>query len=329
MCNLLQQDYKYIIDKIREQTGLSEEEINNKVNEKLEQLSGLISKEGAANIIANELGVKLFVNSGKVKDILPGMRSVELFGKVTQVFKISEFTRQDGSTGKVGSFLAGDETGIVRVVCWGRQADILNQVSEGTIIRIKGALAKQNDRGYLEVHVSERARVIINPEGETVEAVMSTTVERKKLNELTEQDLRVEVFGTITQVFDPVYYEVCSICGKRIKEVEGVYNCQEHGSVTPEYRYVMNVYLDDGNGTLRVVLFQEQAQKLLKKTNEEMLEYRNNPSSFENFKTELLGEQYKFIGRVKKNEVLDRLELVAYDSSLADAKEELARLQDN
>ena len=47
-----------IINKIKEKTELSEAEINSKINQKLDQLSGLISKEGAAHIIANELGVK-------------------------------------------------------------------------------------------------------------------------------------------------------------------------------------------------------------------------------------------------------------------------------
>ena len=49
-----------IIAKILKETSLSEAEINTKIDQKLDQLSGLISKEGAAHIIANELGVKLF-----------------------------------------------------------------------------------------------------------------------------------------------------------------------------------------------------------------------------------------------------------------------------
>ncbi len=328
---MLQQDLQYIVGKIKEQAGLSEAEIHSKINEKLTQLSGLISKEGAANIIANELGVKLIVNSGKIKDILPGMRSVELLGKVTSVYKITEFSRHDGTAGKVGSFNVGDETGSTRIVCWGPQADVLNQLSEGTIVRIKGALAKQNDRGFLEVHVNERARVLVNPSGEKVEEVVSrsSSAERKKLNEVTEQDARVEVFGTIRQAFNPVYFEVCPKCNKRIREAEGAYKCAEHGNVTPEYRYVMNVYLDDGHGTLRVVLFHEQSQKLLKKTDVEMQEYRNNPAAFEQIKTDLLGEQYKFVGKVKRNDVMDRLELVVYEAKPGDPKEELAKLQNS
>ena len=46
-----------IVTKIKEAKGLSEDEINAKIQEKLTQLAGLISEDGAAHIIANELGV--------------------------------------------------------------------------------------------------------------------------------------------------------------------------------------------------------------------------------------------------------------------------------
>ncbi len=56
-----------IIAEIKDKTGLSEDEINKKINEKLKQLSDLISKEGAAHIIANELDVKLVETAKKLK----------------------------------------------------------------------------------------------------------------------------------------------------------------------------------------------------------------------------------------------------------------------
>ena len=73
--------YEKIIEKIKEQAKISDSEIESKIKEKTDQLAGLISKEGAAHIIANELGVKLFEEGNlKIKDILPGMRSVETSG---------------------------------------------------------------------------------------------------------------------------------------------------------------------------------------------------------------------------------------------------------
>ena len=121
---MLKIPYEDVIKKIKEQSGISDEELELKLKQKLEQLSGLISREGAAHIVANELGVKVFDQiSGKMKieKVLAGMRDVEILGKVVQVYEIREFHRKEG-TGKVGSFIVGDETGAIR--WWKRKAGI-------------------------------------------------------------------------------------------------------------------------------------------------------------------------------------------------------------
>src|SRR3989344_3405372 len=86
--------YEEIVLKINESTKMPASEIEERVEKKLKQLSGLISKEGAAHIVANELGVKIFeVLSGKlqIKNVLNGMRDVETIGKVLQIFDMKEF----------------------------------------------------------------------------------------------------------------------------------------------------------------------------------------------------------------------------------------------
>src|SRR4051812_740897 len=111
--------------KIKEKTGMSDVDIDKKIDEKLTQLAGLISKEGAAHIIANELGVKLFEGGGKIKDIYPGMRQVNVNAKVSAVYEAREFKRADGTLGKVCSALIRDETGSTRLVGWNDQAAIV------------------------------------------------------------------------------------------------------------------------------------------------------------------------------------------------------------
>ena len=51
------QDYEDLVDLICEKSGLSREEIERRIEAKRAKLSGLISKEGAAQIIASELGI--------------------------------------------------------------------------------------------------------------------------------------------------------------------------------------------------------------------------------------------------------------------------------
>ena len=264
-----------VIAKINEKTSISEQEINDKIKAKLDQLSGLVSKEGAAYIIANELGVKLFEQtSGKlqVKNILAGMRDVETVGKVTRKFDVREFQRKDGNPSKVGSFIIGDETGTIRIVCWGSKADELSNFNENDIVKVKAGYVRENN-GQKEVHMNDKSIISVNPEGETVGTVVQTAKAasiRKSIAELNETSNNVEILGTIVQSFEPRFFEVCPQCGKRAKPTEGNFVCPDHQNVTPDYSYVMNAVLDDGTETIRAVFFREQAEKLTNKSKEQI-----------------------------------------------------------
>lgn len=323
-----------IMQKIKEKSNLSETEINSKIDSKMKQLSGLISKEGAAHIIANEMGIKLFDQiSGRlqVKNILAGMRDVETVGKVLQVFEVREFMREE-SIGKVGSFIIGDETGTIRAVCWGEKTAAINELKPGDIVKIVSGYIRENN-GQREVHLNDRSKLILNPPGEKVgevaeSAQSSSQAVRKKINELREEDTNAELMGTIVQVFDPKFFEICPQCGSRAAPKDGKFFCKKHESVDPAYSYVFNVFLDDGTDNVRVVLFRQQAEKLTGKTPEEMLSYRDSPEKFEEVKNALLGNIIKVTGRVKKNEMFQRIDFVTRDvDPQPDPGKEIERLK--
>jgi len=308
--------YDEIIEKIHTEKGIPVEEIQQKIKAKMEQLSGLISKDGAAYIVANELGIKLIKANGllKIKDILAGMRSVETAGKVIRKFPVTEFTKDDRK-GKVGSFIIADETGQIRVTCWHDMCDLLSQFGENDTIKIVGGYVRDN-RGQQEIHMNERSKIVLHPEGVTIGAVYGAAsaaradAPRKKISELTDQDQNVEVFGTIVQVFDPRFYEICPQCGKKCLPRDNAYICDEHGEVKHTYGYVINAVLDDGSENIRAVFFRGQMQRLLKLSDEQIQQLRLSPN-FETLKTELLGEQVRVVGRVSNNQMFQRLELVA------------------
>lgn len=312
---MIQMPYEDVIAKIKEKSGLPDSDIENKISQKLEQLSGLISKEGAAHIIANELGIKLFEQaSGKlqIKNILAGMRSVETVGKVVQVFEVREFMREE-TVGYVGSLVIGDETGTIRVVCWGDKAKAVNEIKEGDTVKVESAYVRENN-GRKEVHLNDKSKLILNPPGETVgevQASPASEAKRRKVNELTGEEQNVEVLGTIVQVFDPKFFEICPKCGSRALQNGDKFYCKKHDAVTPSYGYVFNASLDDGTGSIRCAFFRNQADRISGKTTEQMLMYRESPEKFEEVKNELLGNIVKITGRVKKNDMFDRLEFTA------------------
>ena len=100
-----------IIEKVVETSGKSASEIKKMIEDKQDELSGLVSEEGATYIIARELGVNLLKATNrqlKIKNLLPGLRSVDLVARVVRVFEPRDWSRGDRS-GKVASLILGDE----------------------------------------------------------------------------------------------------------------------------------------------------------------------------------------------------------------------------
>jgi replication factor A1 len=177
-----------------------------------------------------------------------------------------------------------------------------------------------------EMHLGDQTKLVKNPQGIAIGEVAGLT-QRKKINELTENDNGVEIVGTIVQVFDPKFFEVCPTCNKRAKpDASGQAACSEHGTVKPAYGMVSNAFVDDGSGNIRVVFFRNQLERLTKKSTEELLAYREAPERFEDIKTELLGTMVKVTGRASRNQFFDRVEFIAQLVKEANPEEELRGL---
>lgn len=306
---MIQVPIKDIIAKICKSSGMTEEEVVKKISEKIEQLYGLVSEEGAAHIIANELGIKIFEVSGdlKIKDILLGMKSVDVVGKVLRKYELREFSTEKRK-GKVANLMLADETGTVRVVFWNDKTDNFAQIKEDDILKIKGAYVRDN-AGRKELHLGDNSHIIINPANVIVQPRERKEYNRKHISELSE-GMTAEVLGTIVQVFDIRFFEVCPKCNKRIRLRDDGFACEEHGMQSPAYNYIMNIYLDDGTANIRVNFWKQQTQRLLKLQDDSVLLFRNSPETFEKYKTELLGEQIKILGTTK-NTIMNRLEMTA------------------
>lgn len=319
-----------IITKIKAKAGINDDELNRKVRQKMDQLAGLISREGALHILANEYGVKLYEETTgriKIRSLLSGMRNVELLGKVVDVYEVREFQTKERK-GKVGSFLIADETSKIRVVLWGGQTDQLTLLKKDDTLLIQGSYVKDN-QGRKELHLGDNAKLAINPEGEqvTLQLAQTAAASRKTIVELQDNDQDVELLGTVVQVYNLNFFDTCPQCNKRVRPQFERLVCDQHGTVESNTSYVLNLILDDGSGNIRMVFFRNQVNNLLEKQQEEIIAYRSAPQNFEQVKHELLGKMVKVAGRVSKNAMFDRLEFTAqrvYPNP--SAQEELQRL---
>ncbi len=311
--------YETIISKIITSTSLPKEQIELKINQKLKDLQDLISREGAAHIVANELNVKLFDSVPKylkIKDITPGLNSVTLTARIITINETRSY-KKNNREGRIGSILMGDETGTMRLVIWDQ--NLINEIpklKEGDILKVLNAYSKENN-GYKELHLGSKSQWNLNPPNETIgEIKINMTSKRKELSEVKQNEF-VEVLGYIVQVFEPKFYNACPVCNKKVMQTDEKFICREHGAITANKVPILNIFLDDGTGNIRAVLFRDLAEKVLGK----------EPYNFEEIKKSVLGKQFSIKGKINKNEMFDRLELMATSLEEPDPMKLVAQLE--
>jgi len=271
-------EYEEIVELLRKY--LTDEQIDRKIEAKLQELSGLISREGAACIIAHELGIDINARRLKIARLIRGVNTGEVIGKVLRMNDAREFVR-DGNVGRLRGFLIGDESGVIRVVAWGDMVDNIT-MGVGDSVKIESVYVRENN-GTREIHLNERSKITKSDEVININ-------KRKHIGEVAE-GFDVEIYGTIVQLFEPRFYEICSKCGKRVQANGENFVCKEHGVVDIEKVPVVNFYLDDGTGNIRVVCFRKEAEGVM-----------NSYSA---------GEQIMVQGRIANNNFFNRLELIA------------------
>jgi ssDNA-binding replication factor A large subunit len=311
---LTQDNINQLIDKIIATNKISKEDLQQKIREKMESLGSLISEEGAAHIIANELGIPLNISPSietTLDKLHATMKNVSILVKVLRKYDVRTF----GEGGKVGSLFVGDEKGFSRLTFWNDKTTYLDGIQEQDVLLIQNAYTKENN-GRIEIHMGNSSHCIVNPKGRTVtvkeKQEPQAEAKEKKLNDITDQDTFVTITATIVQVYDPRFFESCPVCNKRMREESGVFACAEHGNQSPAYNYVMNLFLDDGSNNMRATLWKEQICQLLGKSEDEILIMKDNSALLEEIKMDLLGKIIRARARVRVNETYNNKELVLY-----------------
>jgi replication factor A1 len=306
------QNYSQLVDRIAKGSGLPVEDIERRIEAKRSKLSGLISKEGAAQVVASELGISFEKEKMKVAELVSGMKRVNVVGKIIQMFPVRSYEKE-GKQGKIGSFVLADESANIRTVLWDTNHISLiekNNIKEGDVVEIvNGSLRNE------ELHLTGFSDIKLS--NEKIENIVSGKVfHEKSIKELGQGD-NVGMRAFIVQVFEPRFFNVCPACRKKVSETG---ECAEHGKVSGEKRALLSVVLDDGSETIRAVLFSEQLAKLVAK---EELE----PERFIQKRKELLGKEMIFSGQVRKNALYDNLEFFIQDLRDIDINEMIEKLE--
>jgi hypothetical protein len=278
-------NYEQLLERIVRSSGLQKEEIERKIEAKKAKLSGLISKEGAAQIVAAELGINFDNERLKISEILDGMKRANLIGKIVKVNPVREFNK-NGREGKVASFVLADETANARVTLWDtNHIDLIEskKLKEGDVVEIISGSVRNN-----EIHLASFSE--LKASKEKIDSVVLENPSRiKKLKECKTGDT-IKTRAVIVSTFEPKYFEVNPETGKKFTEAD------KNNGLKPKKRALLNITLDDGTETIRSVAFGDQIA-LLGLTDEEIFSLEK----FAAAKDRLLGEEKLFSGQVRLN----------------------------
>ncbi len=309
-------NYDGLVERIASASGLGRDEIEKRVEAKRAKLSGLISKEGAAQIIAAELNISFDNVDLKISEIVPGMKKVNVVGKVINLFPVREFER-NGRAGKVMNFFIADETSNVRVVLWDtNHIDLFEKglVKKDDVVEIKNASTRDS-----EIHLGSFSEI---KKSDKVLAEVKTerVVKEEEIDKLV-QGQSVKVRGVVVQMFNPRFFNVCPECGKKVTQDGEAHTCAEHGKVLPKERVLINFVLDDGSESVRVVLFSEQLEKLV---SQESLKTTEGATIF---REDLMGSELWLSGNVRKNQLFNNIEIIGQDVEKVEVNKLIEKLE--
>lgn len=310
-----------IIEKIVSVTQQTKEDVNKKILEKQRELSMLISIEGAAYIVAKELGLDLMEKTHhrlEIKNMIAGMRSLNLTATVIKTLPVREFER-NGKKSRVASIMLADASGTTRLSLWDEQTDLLQQIKENTVVEIRGGYTREDNRGGIEIRLGRQGTIKQTEQAPVKIEIRSESVDISLMKEGGTYEAR----AALLHIFESnPFYEVCPQCGSRIKMPD--FKCAEHGEVRPAYAMVVSGVIDDGTANMRIVFFRDAAEKVLGVKTAEALAKKE--TLFESVGS--LGREFIFTGRVRKNQLFERLEFITQDLRQANPAEEAKKIME-
>ena len=144
----------------RVQDRISPEGFDAKVKAKVQEWGGLLDKDAASLLVLEEMGVD-------VADWTPiagfeDNAEVSVRATVAEVTEVREFSRRDGSQGRVVNAVLRDATGTCRLTLWDDDVDLVasGKLRAGSMVRVLDGYVRQTRYG-LELSRGKFGTVLI------------------------------------------------------------------------------------------------------------------------------------------------------------------------
>ncbi|HUT82185.1 MAG TPA: DUF2240 family protein [Candidatus Bathyarchaeia archaeon] len=206
----LNMPYDEVVERIVSEINLSKDEVIKRINDKVDELGGLITLEGAAHIIARELEINLYDSQQiqkpqptKISELIDGMNNVTITAMIKHVFEPKSFSRNDGTQGAVQNAQLIDKSGFCRLVLWDDQIRQFNDygISQGDIIRISSAFVKESKfDGVKELSLNSRSQIDTELKDINKKEFPESLLDFLKIKNISLNQFDVELLGQIIAI---------------------------------------------------------------------------------------------------------------------------------
>lgn len=148
----------------------------------------------------------------KIEQITADKKKANVRGIVTWVSPVSEFTRKDGTHGRVRRVRLRDETGEAIIVFWNEKVDELDTIDEGGQLRIINTRVKTGLNGGVELHVGNSSQ--IQKMHDQIASLITVTEAARKIADLKTEGGPFTIEATVAST--PTVREVNTSQGENV-----------------------------------------------------------------------------------------------------------------
>ena len=165
---------------------------------------------------------------------------IDVVGRIVNVYEPSEFSRDDGTTGKVRTVEIGDGTGIIRTSFWDDKAELAFNI--GDPIKLENARTRLGNYN-MDLSIGRTARIVEPSADEmtnipSIDEIEDAIYSNKTISELNEGENNVRMVGRVINIYDPNEFQ-------RKDGTKGV---------------VRTVEIADGTGVIRASFWDEKTE---------------------------------------------------------------------
>jgi len=186
---------------LAQRPDITRDQLEDMINKKRETSGDLLSVEGAAHLVAQDLLVATGEKKTKglqISDLIPQIGDATLATRVIGVWPKQNFKRKDESEGTFVRLLLGDNTGTISCLVWNSEVVKTFQEKdfEGKIAAVSHGYTRQGLSEKVELHIGNRGSISLLADEKATD-IPSVDSFVNPLNKISDELDTVSIQGTI------------------------------------------------------------------------------------------------------------------------------------